>query len=80
MGSSKNGTRDFQNSSPFERSVCFYVAISGNFEHFDFETDFQENEKTFFKKLEYRFLVESTKIENVSYPCKTAVTAISSQC
>ena len=29
--------------------------------------------KTFFKKLEYRFLVESTKIENVSFPYKTAI-------
>ena len=27
--------------------------------------------KTFFKKLDYRFLVESTKIENASFPCKT---------
>ena len=26
--------------------------------------------KTFFKKLEYRFLVESTKIENASFPYK----------
>ena len=29
--------------------------------------------KTFFKKLEYRFLVESTKIENASFPYKTAI-------
>ena len=29
--------------------------------------------KTFFKKLESRFLVESTKIENVSFPYKTAI-------
>ena len=29
--------------------------------------------KTFFKKLEYRFLVESTKIENTSFPYKTAI-------
>ena len=29
--------------------------------------------KTFFKKLEYRFLVESTKIENASFPYKTAM-------
>ena len=29
--------------------------------------------KTFFKKLEYRFLVESTKIENASLPYKTAI-------
>ena len=28
--------------------------------------------KTFLKKLEYSFLVESTKIENVSFPYKTA--------
>ena len=29
--------------------------------------------KTFFKKLEYRFLVESTKIENASFPYKTVI-------
>ena len=29
--------------------------------------------KTFLEKLEYRFLVKSTKIENASFPCKTAV-------
>ena len=29
--------------------------------------------KTFFKKLEYYFLVKSTKIENASFPYKTAV-------
>ena len=29
--------------------------------------------KTFFKKLEYRFLVESTKIENSLFPYKTAI-------
>ena len=29
--------------------------------------------KKFFKKLEYRFLNESTKIENASFPYKTAV-------
>ena len=28
--------------------------------------------KTFFKKLEYRFLVESTEIESTSFPYKTA--------
>ena len=28
--------------------------------------------KTFFKKLEYHFLVETTKIENTSFPLKTA--------
>ena len=29
--------------------------------------------KTFFKNLEYRFLVESTKTENASFPYKTAI-------
>ena len=29
--------------------------------------------KTFFKKLEYRFLVERTKIEKASFPYKTAI-------
>ena len=29
--------------------------------------------KTFFKKLEYRFLVEATKIETISFPFKTAL-------
>ena len=39
----KNCARDFQNSSPFERSGCFYVAISEKFKHFqyfNFEKDF----------------------------------------
>ena len=31
----KKGTRDFQNTSPFERSSYFYVKISGNFEVFN---------------------------------------------
>ena len=29
--------------------------------------------KTFFKKLEYRFLVETTKVENTSFAFKTAL-------
>ena len=29
--------------------------------------------KTFFKKLEYRFLVESTKIKSTSFPYKTSI-------
>ena len=29
--------------------------------------------KKFFKKLEYRFLVESTKIANITFPDKTAL-------
>ena len=51
-GSSKNGTRDFQNSPPLERSTCFYVTISENVEHFQYsklEIDFLENESFFHK-------------------------------
>ena len=47
IGSPKNGTRDFQNSPPLERSASFYVTISENFErfqYFNFKTDFLENE------------------------------------
>ena len=33
--------------------------------------------KTFFKKLEYRFLVESPKIENAPFPYKTAISEAS---
>ena len=42
----------FQNTPPFERSECFHVTISGNFErfqYFKFETDFLENENLFQK-------------------------------
>ena len=39
----KTGPKDSQNSPPFERSACFYVTISENFErfqYFNFKTDF----------------------------------------
>ena len=64
----KNGTRDFQNSPLFARNV-------EHFQYFNFELDILEKRKTknFFKKLEYRFLVESTKIENASFPYKTTI-------
>ena len=71
-------TRDLQNSPPFERLVCFYVAISGNFERFQnfiFETDFLENENLT-QKMGYCFLVESTKIENASSRYKTAISEV----
>ena len=50
IGSSKNGTRDFQNSPPFDRSACIYVTISENFERFQYfnvGTDFLEKENFF---------------------------------
>ena len=58
----KNSTRDFRNSPSCVRSACFYLTISGNFET-----------KTFFKKLEYSFLIESTEIESASFPYTTAI-------
>ena len=45
----------------FDRSQCF-----------NFEIDFLENENLF-QKLEYRFLVENTKIENILFPYKTVI-------
>ena len=53
-----------------------YVTISGNFErlqNFNFETHFLKTHFFFFKKLEFHFLVESTKIENVTFSYKTAL-------
>ena len=51
------------------------MAITGNIEHFqcfNFETNFLKNEKIL-QKLEYGFSVERTKIENETFPCKTAL-------
>ena len=48
------------------------MTISRNFErfqYFNFETNFLKE----IKKLGYRFLVESTKIENASFPYKFAI-------
>ena len=50
------------------------MTISGNFERFQYfnlKTGFWKT-KIFFKKLEHRFLVESTKSEHASFPYKTA--------
>ena len=55
--------------------ACFHVTSSGNFErfqYFNFKTDFLKN-GNLFQKLEYRFLVENTKIESASFPYKTAI-------
>ena len=75
IGTSKDDTRDFQNSPSFERSACFYVTISENFEHFQyfiFEPDLLQN-KNFLKKLQYRLLVERTNNEKASFPYKAAI-------
>ena len=42
------------------------------FQYFNFETDFLENENLF-QKTGVLFLVETTKIENTSFPFKTAL-------
>ena len=66
---------DFQNSPLFERLACFYVIISEGFkgfQYFNFETNFWKT-KSIIMKLEYRFSVETTKIENTSFPFKTAL-------
>ena len=59
----------------FERSACFYVTVSEGFkrfQYFNFETNFLENENLF-QKTGVHFLVETTKIENTSFPFKTAL-------
>ena len=72
----KSGTREFQNCSSFERSACFHVTISdvlqvsNVFNTLSLKQIFWKA-KTFFKKLEYRFLVEAAKIGNTSFPFKT---------
>ena len=48
------------------------VEKSERFQCFNFKTDFCKT-KTFFKKLEYSFLVGSIKFENVAFPYKTAL-------
>ena len=56
---------DFQNSPPFERLACFYVTNSESFKRFQYLLNLKQilwKTKTFFKKLKYRVLVETTKI------------------
>ena len=68
---------DCQNSPPFERSVmlCDYVKILNVFNTLTLKWIFLKT-KTFFKKLEDRFLVESTAIENASLSYKTAISEV----
>ena len=67
---------DFQNIPPFERSACFYVTNGESFKRFQYLLTLEQifwKTKTFFKKLKYRVLVETTKFENTSFPFKTAL-------
>ena len=72
----KNGTSDFQISPPFERSACLYVTttveILNVFTTLSLKLIFWKT-KTFFKKLEYHILVQSTKVESATFPHKTAL-------
>ena len=57
----KNCNSDFR--PPFKRSACFYVTITGHFERFQNFITLKQvfwKTKTYLKKLEYRFLVQST--------------------
>ena len=49
------------------------TGIFERFQYFNFKTNFLKNLNPFQKKMEYFFLVESTKLENATFPCKTAL-------
>ena len=69
---------DFQNSpfqnKIFKKSACFLqsVEIFNVFNSLTLKQIFWKM-KTFSKKLEYRFIVERTKVENVSFSYKTVI-------
>ena len=78
--SSKKRYWDFQNRPLFERSAFFFMwqsfEILNDFNTLSLKQIFWKT-KTFFKKLEYRFLVESTKFESTSFSYKTAISEAS---
>ena len=51
------------------------VEILNDFDTSTFKQTFWKT-KTFFKKLESPFLVESTRVENASFPYKTAISEV----
>ena len=66
----KNGTCDFENSPPFERFFLWKsIKVSNVFNTLTLKQIFWKR-KTFFKQLEYRSLVEATKIENNHFHSK----------
>ena len=71
----KSGTRDFQNSLRLRDRHVFIrqsVEILNIFNTITLKQTFWKT-KAFFRKLEHRFLVESTKTENASFPYKTVI-------
>ena len=61
---------NFGNGTLCETSPFFYITIVRDFEHVrcsNFEVSFLKND-ILFKKLKYRFLVESTTIKSATFP------------
>ena len=69
IGSSKNCTMDFCISPPFRRSTYFYLAITEILKVFNALTlkPVFSKPKTFFIKLDYRFLVQCATIKNLPW-------------
>ena len=68
----KDGTRDFENTPPFERPACFYVTITGNFKRFQcfkFETNFVKNE-TFSKNWSTVFKLKVLRLQTQHFHAK----------
>ena len=67
----KNGTRDIQTNAPFTK---WHVFVRQALEILTvFGKQIFWKTKTFFKKLEYRFIVEITKIGNAKFSYKTVL-------
>ena len=69
----KNGTRDFLNCPPFERSTCFYATISESFkrfQHFNFETNFLENENLSSKNCSTVFQLKPLRLKTHHFHSK----------
>ena len=58
----------------FKIALCFrdFLRNFERFQYFNFETDFPKNGNLFYI-LEYRFLVENTKIEKATFSYKAAL-------
>ena len=73
----KSGTRDFQNGPPFEKIGMFlcdnHWQLFNVFNNSILKQIFLKMKTVFKKKLEIGFLVERTKIENETFPYKTAL-------
>ena len=69
----KNGTGNFQFSPTFERSVRFYVTVTGEFErfqYFNFETSFLKNGRLFLKNQSTPFQLKVLRLKRQNYYTK----------